>query len=201
MINELFDRKLDEFESKWFEWNEHEIVFWFKYKLDWFEARINNMNNNNNNNNNNTGNNSMINDEDSKENEIQKKNDEILSINFNKILFNLRSQKIRGKFLSVLNKSDLNNLGFELMKHQLIIYNGIQNIISKYPLPKENDVNDGIEGLVTDGTTYERSALESYLRKYKKFPNSHVVIKDIEQEMENWFVDDDLKEEIDKLLK
>ena len=217
--NQLFNAKFDEFESKWFEWNEKKIVFWFEYKLNWFDKSINNNN---------------TSDEDSKEDE--RKSDDVLSIDFDKILVNLESQKIHGKFVSVLNKSDLNNLGFKLMKHQLIIYNAIKELIVKYPIPEENDIDDGIEGQVatqmhangkrmnekeidekylcplckkvmkdpviaSNGITYERSALESYLKQHAKLPDDDLIVDDVDQELDNLFVDDDLKEEIDKLFQ
>ena len=221
-MNQLFNTKFDEFESKWFEWDEKEVLFWFKYKLDWFQTSINNEEKNGDKNNNEKK-------EDSKEQEMA---NEVLSIDFDKILVNLESRRACGKFISVLDTADLNNLGLELMKHQLIIYNAIQHLIVKYPIPT-NIIDDGVEGQVmygtsettidkeidekylcplskqlmkdpviaSDGVTYERSALEEYLRKHHKLPGDDMIIDDIDQEMENLFVDDDLKEEIDKLLQ
>ena len=221
-IYKLFDKKCDEFESEWLKWNEKDVVFWFKYKLKWFENDIK-LNRNNDN--------SSV---DCKEDEID---NELLSIDFDAILTNLETQRIHGKFLSVLNKSDLNNLGFKLMKHQLIIFNNIENLILQYPIPKENDNDQGIEGQVaisgfesnnnnndnnikidskyvcpvsqqlmkdpiiaSNGITYERVALQSYLKQYKKLPDSDTIISDIEEEMENWFVDDQLTAQIKKIF-
>ena len=139
-MNKLFDDKLNEFESQWLKWNEKDIVFWFKYKLKWFETNIVNANSYSNNN------------DDLKEDEMTS---ELLAIDFDKILTNLEKQKLCGKFLSVLNKSDLNNLGFELMKHQLLIYKSIQKLILKYPIPPENDDDDGDEGIEGQVATSE----------------------------------------------
>ena len=196
-------------------WNENEIVFWFKYKLKWFETSILHSNNTDN--------------DDLKEDKITS---ELLAIDFDKILTNLEKQKIRGKFLSVLNKSDLNNLGFELMKHKLLIYKNIKNLILKYPIPPdiddwfaemegqaatdmENDNNNQIDEkyicplsklvmkdpiIASNGITYERSALKSYLKQHHQMPDSDAILSDIDDEMENWFVDDDIIQAMNKRI-
>ena len=52
-----------------------------------------------------------------------------------------------------------------------------------------------------NGTTYQRSALQSYLKQYAKLPYSDQIISDTDRETENWFVDDDLKAEINTILE
>ena len=218
-INQLLQAKFDEFESKWFEWDEKEVLFWFKYKLEWFQASINGQVKKNNN---------MEMKEDSKEQQLE---NEVLSIDFDKILTNLESRQARGKFMSVLDTADLDNVGFALMKHQLIVYNAIQNLVVKYPIPKVklDLTDDEIYGQVTcehdkttnskeidqkylcplskqvmrdpviasDGVTYERSALAVYVRKHHKLPHDDMIIDDIDQEIQDLFVDENLKQEIE----
>ena len=53
--------------------------------------------------------------------------------------------------------------------------------------------------IASNGITYERSSLESYLKNHQKLPDSDTIISDIDDEMENWFVDDDLIQEMNKI--
>ena len=75
---------MNKFESKWFEWDYNDIVFWFKVKLGYFNEKNNHKEKDN--------------------NEIDKN---VMSINFeNVICKNLKSQQIRSKYLAVLNPGD-----------------------------------------------------------------------------------------------
>ena len=130
---------LDIFESKWLNWNYNDIVFWFKIKLGYFDAKYKITNNNNNN----------EESKDEKENELDKENktkmQSIVSIDFDNVIYkNLESQQIRSKYLSVLNRSDFRNLGFELFEHQCKLQNSFKKLIEKYPMPLENDSDDGL---------------------------------------------------------
>ena len=89
----------------------NDIIFWFKVKLRYFS-------------------NCQINtDDDRKENDT-------LWIDFeNTICKNLQSQPIRGKFLLLISRSDLRNLGFELLVHQIILEQSIESLVKKYPIP------------------------------------------------------------------
>ena len=61
---------------------------------------------------------------------------EALSIDFeNTICKNLQCQPIRGKFLSLISRSDLRNLGFELLVHRIILEQSIESLVKKYPIP------------------------------------------------------------------
>ena len=82
-------------------------------------------------------------DDDGDKNEIESKEEEtsggeVLLINFNGVYKNLKSQKIHGKFLSLVNKADLRNLGFESFEHQCILSQSIEKLVEKYPIPKDD---------------------------------------------------------------
>ena len=127
------EQALETFESKWIDWEYRDIVFWFKVKLSYFDAiRASDDRSNSNN-------------EDNKE----AKESDLLSIDFENVIYkNLESQRIRGKFLSLINRSDLRNLGFELFEHQCKIHKQIEKLVEKYPIPIEDDpINRQIEGL------------------------------------------------------
>ena len=142
---------LQEFESKWMKWNYRQIVFWFKVKLRYFESSMENMTNN----------------EDSKD------ENDVLSIDFdNKIYCSLESQRIRGKFLSLIDRNDLRNLGFKLFKHQCILHKSIAKLVEKYPIPKDDyNVNDDdeIEGLnvqITQNLNNDETLTNKYDDKF-----------------------------------
>ena len=62
---------------------------------------------------------------------------DLLSIDFDyKIYANLETQRIRGKFLSLINRNDLRGLGFEIFEHQCVLQNSIELLVEKYPIPK-----------------------------------------------------------------
>ena len=106
-----------------------------------------------------------------------------MSIDFdNKIYSNLESQRIRGKFLSLIDRSDLRNLGFELFEHQRILQKSIKKLIEKYPIPQEKEMgfafsagNDEIEGVNVKVTyTTDNEIQDKYkcpiTKKLMKFP-------------------------------
>ena len=126
----LRERRFEQFESKWLEWDYNDIIFWFKVKLRYFdciysireEASWDSVKNNNKKNKN-------KNREESKQNESD-------DINFGMVQKELEEQRIRGKFLSLINRSDLRNLGFILFEHQCILEKEIATLVDKYPIPK-----------------------------------------------------------------
>ena len=174
------NQALNKFESNWLDWDYKDVVFWFKIILGYFECAlkyknisinsgINGADNNSNlyNDNDNKVNvnfDANVNAKDKEDSKEQEKEINILKIDFeNKIHSNLESQRIRGKFLSLINKNDLKNLGFEIFEHQCILHKSIEKLVEKYPISKENDsksvtnkndnynynyrYNDQIEGL------------------------------------------------------
>ena len=131
------EQQFEQFESKWLEWDYNDIIFWFKVKLNYFDWMYNGDYNNFNNNGKNTNNHC----DDSKQNESES---DIGSIDFSKVHTELEEQRIRGKFLSLINRSDLRNLGFTLFEHQCILEKEIATLVGKYPIPKPQvgDIRD-----------------------------------------------------------
>ena len=64
------------------------------------------------------------------------------NIDFDKIVHNLESQKIIGKYLISLNRNDLHRLGFNLFEYQKKISKSIKKLVAKYPMPIESDSSD-----------------------------------------------------------
>ena len=132
------DQGFDLFESKWLDWGYIDIVFWFKVKLGYYKMDIERNTDNDNDDND---------DNDHKQNDIE---NDLLSINFENIYKNLESQRIRGKFLSLINRNDLRGLGFEIFEHQCILQNSIELLVEKHPIPKVSakfDYGNEIEGV------------------------------------------------------
>ena len=126
-------------------WNSNDIIFWFKIKLNYFNNVKITSNNN----------------QDEKE-------DGVNVVNFDVIYYNLESQSIRSKFLPVLDKSDLEHLGFNKFEYQHIIQNSIKILVEKYPIPQENaqyqdegvEGLEGLEGQVMGNTSFEQESID-----------------------------------------
>ena len=229
-LNEMEARRsnaLKEFESKWYEWDYYDAVFWFKIKLGYFdvlEIKKYDINDNH--------------EQDRKERENDTK---VTSIDFDgKIYNNLQSRRLQGKFLSLLDKKDFRNLGFELVEHQSKLQKEIKKLVLQYPIPQDsdNDADKGqIEGLNVDDTcsdmskhgckydakyicpitkelmrspviayddcVYEKEAIIKYLRQHHTTPllkNKLLKSKnDVEQRIKMLFPHYDLKQEIKNL--
>lgn len=144
-VTQKYAERIEEFESKWLNWGYHDTVFWFKLKLGYF-LQVSQSNDND----------SSGEDADWEGgNDDKKKNDDnniLARVDFTKVHKSLKSQKIRGKFLSLLNRRDLKGLGFKIFEHRCVLAKAIEALVDKYPIPQEPDPessdndNDGEEG-------------------------------------------------------
>ena len=158
------NESLDNFERSWLNWDYKDIVFWFAVILKYYQtqAKFSILTTEKNININDKGKPSNVN-YNNNDNKTTKQQQQ--QIDFDKICDNLENGKIRGKYISLLNRSDLENFGIIGIKNQLLIVESISLLVEKYPIPIErvdennlNPMDDGndnggqVEGLLLHDT-------------------------------------------------
>ena len=163
-LNRQKSLEMNKFEQNWVKWGYKDIIFWFKLQINYYEYKYGYIDDLSDDDDANDSGGSIDHDSDisssdsdndhdgmnrqrltsdgSSSNESSNDDDDdddVMNIDFSEIYNNLKCQKIRGKYLKMMDKKDLRNLGFESFKHQCIIYQSIEKLIDKYPNPNTNN--------------------------------------------------------------
>eukprot|EP01084_Bolivina_argentea_P212056 360548_1 len=152
-INKTFQKLWDEFESQWMEWLSKDVIIWFKYKT----IKMNTM-----------------------------------EINWEKIEKQLNIRKITGKSLQKFNDLIFQLIGvqeFDIIKH---LISEISRLRNTYPTDNSDNLQVNVKQknipkeficpitkeimqdpvIAFDGYSYDRIAIEQYLKTHKKSPTT-----------------------------
>eukprot|EP01083_Nonionella_stella_P210324 761540_1 len=167
--------------KRWFEWHPQDIINWLKY----LHIR----------------------------NELTLCNE----FDFDNVLNEMIKSKMNGLSLATIDKTDLKTVGVMALNDRQQIYHKINELMAKYPYQKR-DVSQSVEGQsamsnipnefvcpltnkimrdpvkIFDNNTYEREAIEAYLKEHNKSP---ITGEECEDEDDHWTLPDrKLKERI-----
>ena len=129
IIRKNYALKWTKFESIWYKWNVEEVLLYFKYKTNRLEP---------------SG--------DSVGDDCKEKAENADNINWDKIKKTMNAEKFKGKYLVTIDKNDLKSFGFDNFVIRKGIYQIIQNLCQKYPIPKEK-YQEECEGQVCTGVS------------------------------------------------
>eukprot|EP01083_Nonionella_stella_P225956 802897_1 len=178
---QMFDELWNQFMQEWFEWQPRDIICWFKY--------------------------------------LQIQNELMLSneFDFECVLNEMVKSKMNGLSFTSIDKSDLKTIGVTTLNDRQQIYHKINTLMAKYPHQNTN-ASETVEGhcemnnipneficpltkkimrepvKIFDNNTYEKEAIEKYLKHYNKSP---VTGEQCDDEDDHWALSNrKLKEKI-----
>ena len=129
IIRQNYSLKWTQFESIWYKWNVENTLLYLKYKMKRLEPTYG-----------------------VKDVEDEKNDGDDNYVNWNKIEKTMTEEKFKGKHLLTIDKDDLKSFGFQNFAIRKDIYQIIQNLCQKYPIPKEKYVQEEeCEGQVFTG--------------------------------------------------
>ena len=204
IIRKNYGVKWIQFESIWYKWNVENILLYFKYKMNRLDDDAH---------------------DDCKHGTQQ---DDDNDVNWDKIAKRMTEDKFKGKYLISIDKDDLKSFGFDNFGTRKEIYQIIQNLCQKYPIPKEKIHNDKIQEqliissstgddsidkkyicpltnkcminpvMAFDGYCYEKEAIIDYIKKNKESPMTKEKIDDVEWAIQMLYENVTLKKEIEQ---